>query len=551
MKNTRKNLTLLLAAGSILLLLSAAAVGDRYFEMAKSMDVFASIYKDLNSYYVDSLSPQGLMESAVTGMTSSLDPYTYFYPQDNLDELSFQTTGKYVGIGVSILKLGDWTVISDVYPGSPMRNLGIHPGDRIDSLAGKSAKGMELSQISSFLRGNPGTLLHISVMNPYSHLVRNLVVQRAEIDLNPVAYAGMVSPKVGYIRFVQFTEYSADRLKEAYEQLKGSHPSMTGLILDLRDNPGGLLEEAVKVASMYLPLGDTIVTTRGRVPEWNKTYVTSISPIDTAVRLAVLTDNYTASASEIVAGALQDKDRAVILGQRSFGKGLVQTTRNLPYNSKLKLTVARYYTPSGRCIQAIHYIHSPDGQQQSRIPDSLQHSFYTLHRRIVKDGGGIEPDINIKAGTLSPVCSTLVQKNMIFEYATLYCHKYPNLPDTVIHIDRQSLESFYRFVDEHKYKYVSKAAADLQNLKNDLGNHTQSSSSMAALNAIGNTIKRNQEETLRANGNQIAQLLEEEIMSHYFSEKGRIEASIRKDSVVLEAEKVLTEKSRYDSILHL
>lgn len=549
MKKTRKNLTLLLAAGIVLI--SAAALGDRYFEMAKSMDVFAAIYKDLNSYYVDSLSPQRLMESAVTGMTTSLDPYTYYYAQDNLDELNFQTTGKYVGIGVSILKLGNWTVISDVYPGSPMMRLGIHPGDRIDSLAGKPAKGMELSQISSYLRGSPGTVLHISVMDPFSNRVRNLNVRRTEIDLNAVAYSGMVSGKVGYIRFVQFTEYSADRLKESFEQLKESHPSMKGLILDLRGNPGGLLEEAVKVASMYLPLGDTIVTTRGRVDEWNKTYVTSISPIDTTIRLAVLTDNYTASASEIVAGALQDKDRAVILGQRSFGKGLVQTTRNLPYNSKLKLTVARYYTPSGRCIQAIHYLHSPDGQEQTRIPDSLQHSFYTLHGRIVKDGGGIEPDINIKAEALSPVCSTLVQKNMIFEYATLYCHMHPDVPDTVIHIGRQNLESFYRFVKERHFTYVSKAAADLQSLKDDLDNNQQSSGSLTALNAIGNTIRKNQEETLRANGNDIIRLLEEEIMAHYFSDSGRIEVSIQRDTAVQEAEKVLTEKGTYSSILHL
>lgn len=551
MNKPRKNLTLLLAAGIVLILVSASAVGDRYFEMAKSMDVFAAIYKDLNSYYVDSLSPQGLMESAVTGMTTSLDPYTYYYTQNNLDELNFQTSGKYVGIGVSILKLGDWTVISEVYPGSPMMHLGIHPGDRIDSLAGKPAKGMKLSQISRYLKGNPGTILHISIMNPFSHQVRNLNVRRAEIDLNAVAYSGMVSSKIGYIRFVQFTEYSADRLKEAYEQLKESHPSMKGLILDLRGNPGGLLEEAVKVASIYLPLGDTIVTTKGRVEEWNKTYVTGISPIDTTIRLAILTDNYTASAAEIVAGALQDKDRAVILGQRSFGKGLVQTTRNLPYNSKLKLTVARYYTPSGRCIQAIHYLHSPDGQEQTRIPDSLQHSFYTLHGRIVKDGGGIEPDIKIQAEVLSPICSSLVQKGMIFEYATLFCHKHPETPDTAMHIDRQDLESFYRFIKEHHYSYVSKASADFQNLKDDLCNDRRSSGSLTALNEIDNTIRKDQDATLRANSKEIARLLEEEIMAHYFSEKGRIEASVRKDSVVLGAEKVLTEKGAYRSILHL
>lgn len=538
------------AIGIAVTLLAAAALGDRYFEMAKSMDVFSAIYKDLNAYYVDSLSPQGLMESAVNGMTSSLDPYTYYYTEDNLDELNFQTTGKYAGIGVSILKLGQWTVISDVYPGSPMQKLGVQPGERIYSLNGIGSKGMSLNEVSGYLRGSPGTLLHISLMNPYTHAIRHLEVHRQVIDLDPVPYAGMVSPKVGYIRFIQFTEYSSDRIRQAFMHLKATHPSMVGLILDLRGNPGGLLEEAVKIAGMYLPRGDTIVTTRGRVEEWDKAYTTSDSPIDTTIRLAILTNQYTASASEIVAGAMQDRDRAVVVGQRTFGKGLVQTTRSLPYDSKLKLTVARYYTPSGRCIQAIQYLHSSDGQTESRVPDSLQHTFYTVHGRSVKDGGGIEPDIVVSPVKVSPVGKALLEQNLIFQYATYYAYKHPKYPDSVVHLSKQDLAAFYQFVVDRHFQYTSQALSDLNSLKEDIKEH-QSPAMKAALRQLSVFLKSEQEAWLQEDSKEITELLKEQIMAHYNSDAGKIRASLTSDPDILRAEGILDDDRAYHSVLHL
>jgi len=400
---------------------------DKYFQIAKNLDIFAAFYRELNTYYVDDLSPEKVMHKGIEAMLEETDPYTDFVPEENLDDLKFMATGKYGGVGASINTSGDTTVITDVYEGSPMHKAGIKPGDILISLDGKPTRGMDQEEISRSLKGVPGTSLDMVLQNPHSGAQTTRKITREEINVRPVSYAGLVGNDVGYIKMVQFTENSGAQVQLAFEQLKKEHPGLKGVILDLRGNPGGLLDEAVAVSNIFIDKNKLVVSTKGKVKNWDREYRTEQPAVDVNIPLVVLTNRSSASASEIVAGAVQDLDRGLVVGQRSFGKGLVQTTRPLPYNAKLKVTTAKYYTPSGRCIQAIDYSHRNQEGEVDYVPDSLRKAFTTIAGRKVKDGGGIEPDAQVDPVFLSQVAITLLRRQYIFDYATEYYYAHPKI----------------------------------------------------------------------------------------------------------------------------
>ncbi|MVT07416.1 S41 family peptidase [Chitinophaga tropicalis] len=540
-------LVLLLAGGMSIM---AYTEKDKYFEIAKNLDIFAAFYRELNTYYVDDLPPEKLMHKGIDAMLEETDPYTDFIPEENLDELKFMATGKYGGVGVSVNTDSERTVIADVYEGSPIDKAGIKPGDIIVSLDGKNAKGMDQDDISRLLKGAPGSSLDLVVKNPVSGVETAKKIIREEINVRSVSFSGIAGNDIGYIRMTQFTENSGELVQSAYEELKKKYPAMKGVILDLRGNPGGLLDEAVVVANIFVDKNKVIVSTKGKVKSWDREYKTEEPAVDAHVPLVVLTNRSSASAAEIVAGAIQDLDRGVIIGQRSFGKGLVQTTRPLPYNAKLKVTTAKYYTPSGRCIQAIDYSHRNDDGEVESVPDSLRRSFTTAAGRKVRDGGGIEPDDNIDPTILSQVAVTLLRKQYIFDYATQYYYAHKNIaPAGTFSLSEDDFSDFLRYLDGRNYNYKTRTEEALEGFQSTARREKYYDAVAKEFEALQQKLKHDKKQDLLKNKAEIKRLLEEEIVNRYYMQKGRIAQSLINDNEVNEAIAVLHKPERYQEFL--
>lgn len=540
---------MLTGSAAAVLCACAFTAGDKYFEMAKSLDIMAAVYRDLNTYYVDSVDPSRLMKNGIEAMTQSLDPYTYYYGESDLGDLNFQTTGKYGGVGTAIRKDGDSVVVTEVYAHAPFYEAGIRPGDLIVSLEGRPTEEMSLDEISDYLKGDPGTTLRLVIRHAFGDTASYRVVRRM-VDIESVAYAGMASDSVGYVKMIQFTEGVSGEVKKAVEKLRKAHPDMKGLILDLRGNPGGLLEEAVKTANLFLPRGDTILSTRGRVPNWNRVYQAHADPLDVHIPLAILTNRHSASASEIVAGAVQDLDRGIIVGQRSFGKGLVQTTRDLPYHTRVKITTAKYYTPSGRCIQAIDYARRSRDGSLVVIPDSLKKDFFTRDGRIVMDGGGIQPDRTVKRHYLSHIATALESQHLIFDWATRYFHQHPTPPgDSAFQLSARDYEGFVRFLKTRKFTYKSETEMTLEQLHESAVEEGYAGKIAPQYQALSQQLARSKEDDLQAHKGEIVRLLEMEIMSRYYFQRGRIRQDIPTDRVVRTAVHLLENPAGYHRLL--
>jgi carboxyl-terminal processing protease len=523
---------------------------DKYFEIAKNLDIFAAFYRELNTYYVDDLPPEKLMHKGIDAMLEETDPYTDFIPEENLDELKFMATGKYGGVGISVNTDSDRTVITDIYEGSPMDKAGVKPGDLILSLDGKSTQGMDQDEISHILKGNPGTELDMVIKKPVSGEESTKKIIREEINVMPVSFSGMTGNDIGYIRMTQFTENSGELVQQTFEDLKKAHPNMKGLILDLRGNPGGLLDEAVDVANIFVEKNKTIVSTRGKVKNWDREYKTEEQAVDPKIPLAVLTNRSSASASEIVAGSIQDLDRGVIVGQRSFGKGLVQTTRPLPYNAKLKVTTAKYYTPSGRCIQAIDYSHRSDDGEVSAVPDSMRKYFSTADGRKVRDGGGIEPDDAVAPTLLSQVAITLLRKQYIFDYATQYYYSHPKIASAgTFTLTDDEFADFLHYLDGRNYSYKTRSEEALDNFAATAKREKYYDAVAKEFDALQQKMKHDKKQDLLKNQTEIKHLLEEEIVNRYYMQRGRIEKSLASDNDVMEAVAVLHDSERYQKLL--
>ncbi|SIO48789.1 S41 family peptidase [Chitinophaga niabensis] len=549
MRRIYKKLVLFSLLG-LCLVFAAFRTSDKYFLIAKNLDIFAAFYRELNTYYVEDLPPEKLMHKGIEAMLEETDPFTDFVPEEELDELRFMATGKYGGVGTSIYTEGEWTSITDVYEGSPMAKAGVKAGDIIVSLNGKSAKNMEQDDISLMLKGNPGTSLDIVLRHPLTGVEKAYKIIRDDINVKPVSYSGVIRNDIGYIKMSQFTENSGLQVQQAFEKLKQSQPQLKGLILDLRGNPGGLLEEAVTLSNIFIDKNQLIVSTKGKVKSWDREYKTSQSAVDAQVPLVVLTSRTSASAAEIVAGAVQDLDRGVVVGQRSYGKGLVQTTRPLPYNAKLKVTTARYYTPSGRCIQAIDYSHKTEDGEAVYVADSLRRSFVTAGGRPVKDGGGIEPDAKVESMVLSQVAITLLRKQFIFDYATRYYYAHPQVkPASQFSLTDAEFNDFEKFLDGKDYSYKTRSEEALEGFRTTAEREKYYDGLSKEFDALQQKMKHDKKQDMLKNKTEIRQLLEEEIMNRYYPQLGRIEKGLSWDKDVDEAVSLLHAPAKYQALL--
>ncbi|MCW3462110.1 S41 family peptidase [Chitinophaga nivalis] len=548
--NKRKKLAALL-----LLLLTTAGIfafneSDRYFQIAKNLDIFAAFYRELNTYYVDDLPPEKVMKKGIEAMLEETDPFTDFIAEENLDDLKFMATGKYGGVGASINTNGEWTSITDVYEGSPMDKAGVKPGDIIVNMGGKSAKNLPQEEISKQLKGAPGTTLDMIFRHPLTGVETARKITREEINVRAVNYTGVVKNDIGYIRMTQFTENSGAMVRQAFEQLKKDNPGLKGVMLDLRGNPGGLLDEAVVVANIFVDKNKLIVSTKGKVKNWDRNYETTEQPADMHLPLVVLTNHSSASAAEIVAGSMQDLDRGLVIGQRSYGKGLVQTTRQLPYNTKLKVTTAKYYTPSGRCIQAIDYSHRNDDGSVELVPDSLRKSFTTANGRTVKDGGGIEPDVKSDPTFISQVAITLIRKQFIFDYATRYYYSHPKIaPATAFTLTDAEFTDFEHYLDSKDYSYKTRSEDALETFKNTAKREKYYDAVAQELETLEQKMKHDKKQDLLKNKTEIKRLLEEEIVNRYYSQPGRIARSLAWDNDVNAAAAILHDQAKYKQLL--
>ena len=531
-------------------LASVFSVGfvDSYFEVSKNLDIFATLFRELNIYYVDDTDPGELMTTGIDPMLESLDPYTNYIPESNIEDYKLMTTGQYGGIGALIQQHGEHVVISEPYEGFGAYKAGLWAGDRLLKIDGKDVTDKSTSEIRDLLLGQPGTTLNITVERPGTEEPIEKKVVREEVKIDDVPYYKMYSNDIGYIKLNGFTESAGAEVKAAFTKLKEQNAK--SLILDLRGNGGGLMKEAIDIVNYFVPKGSEVVSTKGKISDWDKVYKATAMPIDTEIPIVVLIDEMSASASEIVSGALQDHDRAVIIGNRSFGKGLVQQVRPLSYNSKLKVTVAKYYTPSGRCIQKLDYSHKDEDGKVNAIPDSLIREFKTLKTyRPVFDGMGIEPDIKVEKKEISDIATSLYLKNHLFDYATDFKLKNNAIPEVdAFTISDEEYEKFVKFLEGKDYDYTTDSEALLEKLEKAAKADKYFKSLENEYNALLNKLKHNKEEDLYTFKEEIKYILETEIATRYYYQKGKMEASLKTDPVMEKAIEVLSDKQKYDAI---
>lgn len=524
-----------------------------YFEISKNLDIFATLYKELNSYYVDEVEPGKLIRSGIDAMLESLDPYTQYISEDEMEDYRLQTTGKYGGIGALIRKIDDWVVVAEPYKDYPADKSGLIAGDRIIEIDGKSVKGKDTDEVSKMLKGQAGTFVKVKFKRPKADGTeedKEVQISREEIKINNVQYFGMVNNDVGYIRLSNFTENAGKEVKDALENLKTNNPNIKGIVFDLRGNPGGLLNEAVNVSNVFVNKGQEIVSTKGKVKEWDKSFKALNPAIDATLPLVVLTNKGSASASEIVSGSIQDLDRGVVIGQKTFGKGLVQTTRSLSYNTKLKVTTAKYYIPSGRCIQAINYAEKDSTGSVVKIPDSLKTAFKTVSGRTVYDGGGIDPDITTEPAKLSKISIALLQKNHIFNWATKYRTKHATIADArTFHLTDAEYNEFVAYLGDKEYDYTTKSEELLKDFEKIAEDEKYLEGIKTDFDKLKSSVMHDKKQDLMKHREEIQSLIEEEIIGRYYYRSGRIEGGFEHDPELQEAVKVLSAPDKYQALL--
>jgi len=549
MKNKRTGIFIIILT---LLIITGLSTGflisqeSRDFRLAKNLDIFLSVLTQVNTFYVDEIDPDKVIKSGIDNMLKTLDPYTVYYPESETDELSFMTSGKYGGIGSLVRNNGDYVIISEVYKGFPADLAGIKAGDLLKKVDGNSLKGFSTDKVSEKLKGNPGTDIAITVERNGKEI--DFTLKRQKIEIPPVPYYGMLDSKTGYIRFTNFTEDCVDDVRTALTTLMTGNAQQ--IILDLRGNPGGLLTEAVNIVNLFVGPGNEVVSTRGKVKQFDESFKTEKAAVDENIPLAIIINRGSASASEIVAGAIQDLDRGIIVGQRSYGKGLVQITRPLSYNTQLKVTTAKYYIPSGRCIQARDFSHPNEDGSVGIIPDSLAKEFKTRNGRIVKDGGGIAPDIEIQPEALSQIATELYLRNQIFDFATTYYWAHPEIksPEMFSFSDKD-YNDFKTFLNGRKFSYKTVTEESLNDLIEIARREKYFDDHKDLFDKLKNDLAHSLDQDLTAFRDEITELLEDEIISRYFYEPGAIASTIKKDEQVMKAMEVLNDKKSYDSVI--
>jgi carboxyl-terminal processing protease len=521
---------------------------DKYFEIAKNIDIFASLFKEVNAYYVDEVNPNRVMKKGIDAMLESLDPYTNYIPEDEIEDFRTMTTGQYGGIGAVIGKRNDKPIILMPYEGFPAHKSGLMIGDEIVSVDGIEVTNKATSDISKLLKGQSNTQVKVVVKRLGAPEKFEVVLTREKIKIDNVPYYGMVNDNTGYIKLSDFTSNASKEVKKALIELK--EKGAKNMILDLRDNPGGLLSEAINISNLFIPKDREIVRTKGKIAEWNKIYNALNAPVDTEIPLVVLTSNRSASASEIVSGVIQDYDRGVLIGERTYGKGLVQATRPLTYNSQLKITTAKYYTPSGRCIQAIDYSHRNEDGSVGKIPDSLRVAFKTKNGRVVYDGGGITPDIEVEDRVIAPITSSLISKGLLFDYAGTYVLKHKKIKSAKeFELSDAEYQDFVKWLADKEYDYSTKVENTLEDLVNYSKKEKYYDAIKPQVESLKAQISHNKEKDLLTFKDEIREYLEEEIVSRYYLQKGMVEASFDDDEDVMAAIKIFNNPSEFKKIL--
>ncbi len=544
-----KKLTLLAALLVAISVIAPAATRSKKSEISRNLDIFNALYKELQTFYVDSIDAEKSINTAIAAMLNDIDPYTEYFSAKEQDQFRTMTTGEYGGIGSVIQQTPKGVVVVEPYKGSPAQQAGLRPGDIFLQIDGDTVSSWTSDKVSEKLKGQSGSTLKLVMKRPWvEDSILKFELKRGKIQMPSVPYVGMIRPGIGYIGLTTFSEKSYPEVRAGVEQL--IKDGAKGLILDLRGNGGGLVESAVEILGMFLPKGTTVLTTRGKGVLNEKVYRTSVNPVDTKIPLAVLVDGSSASASEIVTGALQDLDRAVVIGNRSFGKGLVQSTRELPYDGLLKVTVAKYYIPSGRLIQAIDYSHrNPDGTV-ARIPDSLTSVFKTAGGREVRDGGGITPDIKIEYPEVNRMTFNVVRDNWAFDFANKYAAEHDTVasPET-FEVTDEIYEQFKNFIDPAKFNYdkvCENAIEQLREIAKVEGYMNDSTS--AQFDILASMLKHDLKRDLDLNRKNLSPYIAREILNRYYFNRGEVIYSLRDDEAVDSAVEILS-TPRFDEIL--
>jgi carboxyl-terminal processing protease len=502
---------------------------DRLFAIAKSIDIFAALIRELDTYYVDQIDPEKLLTVGIQAMLEELDPYTEYIPEEESDDFRMLTTGEYAGVGALIGNRGEGNIVIMPYTGFPAQNAGMRIGDlllKVDSIA---VLKKTTSEVSELLKGPANTGVTVTVKRGEDTLQFSL--NRKKISLKNVPFYGKLDEHTGYIKLSDFTTNASAEVRNALVSLKAQ--GATQLVLDLRDNPGGLINEAVEIVNLFVPKGKEVVKTIGKLQQVNYTYKTNKTPVDTKIGIIVLINERSASAAEIVAGALQDYDRAVLLGQKSFGKGLVQTTLPLSFNAQIKVTTAKYYIPSGRCIQAIDYAKSREDGSAGTVPDSLRKAFKTANGRVVLDGAGIEPDEKVTEKGYAPISYTLVAGNHVFDYATTYFYKHPTLASpSAFQVSEEVYADFKKFLVGKEYDYTTFTEKSVQDMEKYLAKESYFDEVKEQLEQIKSKVNHSKENDLDTHQKEIKKILSEEIVSRYYFQEGMIEASLQGDPVI-------------------
>jgi carboxyl-terminal processing protease len=540
--------------GIVLFIIAFASIGsmgfvESYFEISKNLDIFCTVYREVNVHYVEETNPGKLIKAGIDAMLADLDPYTNYIPESDIEDYRFMTTHEYGGIGALIGTRDKYVIISEPYENFPADKAGLKAGDVILEVDGVSAIGKNSSQLSDMLRGQNGTAIKVKIRRDATGKEIETSIIREKIKIDDVPYYGMLDQGVGYISLNGFTETASRDVKAAYEDLKKQ--GMEELILDLRGNGGGLLREAVNIVNLFVKKGETVVEVRGRVKEHYNMNRALNEPVDLQIPLVVLIDEGSASASEIVSGTLQDLDRGVIVGHNSFGKGLVQTTHDLSYNSKLKITIAKYYTPSGRCIQRLDYGGRRDEKGKAvAVADSLISEFKTRNGRLVKDGAGIEPDIQVEDPEYSDLLATLIQENIVFDYATKFYFDHDSIASPeIFHLTDSQYADFVSYALGHDFEYRTSSTEMMKELKTTIQQDAFYEEVKSEYLALASKLERDREVDLEKFQDEIRLMLENEIIGRYYYAKGRIRAYLTYDPEVKKAIEVLNNKTYYTSVL--
>ncbi|MCS7037514.1 MAG: S41 family peptidase [Saprospiraceae bacterium] len=539
----KKNLLILIAITSVFLLAFKRFEDNRYFEILKNLEIFANAYKEVNHSYVDELEPGKLMRVCIDAMVGSLDPFTNYISETDIEGYRYLYDGRYNAVGLEAQKMGDWVVVTELLEDSPAHKAGLKVGDAITAVSGQSAKGRSAEDVMAFLRGVQGTKVDVTVRRPGEDKELRLTIERAEIEAKNVPHSGLVAEDIGYIHLNTFTQNAGRNVADALKALKDAHPNLKGVIFDLRDNGGGLLNEAVNVANVFVPRGEFITAMRGKVPEWDRSFSTTLNPVDEKIPVAVLINKRSASASEIVSGALQDLDRAVVIGQRSYGKGLVQNTRDIGYNAKIKLTTAKYYIPSGRCIQSVRYRNG----EPVDIPDAERAVFRTRNGRPVLDGGGITPDIILPADTASGFVRALLTQHIIFDYVSEWMRKHPNAVDSIETFTFKDWDDFQQFVKHRQFTYETESEKKLRELATLAA--SEGLALQAEIQALERKIKADRTGEMARDRARIVREIEQEIVGRVYFQRGKVRKRLKNDPEVETAIQLLRDSARYQTIL--